>query len=150
MHGLDRWRGRVFHEGDEFGERCAASLSSTAGTVAYPCSTEPMRLVKSAAAALVRREEKGCFQDLETLWCRSGKKGSFLPVGHEPEPLRKCSSSLDDWDSRGSSSQSKLSSVARQNLHELSIGRRRHIERQVMRPQSPQSWRPRYIKYPPT
>ncbi len=30
----------------------------TTGTAAYSCSTEPARLVKSAAAALVRREEK--------------------------------------------------------------------------------------------
>ncbi len=44
------------------------------------------------------------------LRCRSGKKCSFLLVGHKPEPLRKRMSSLDDWDSRGSSGQSKLRS----------------------------------------
>ncbi len=57
---------------------------------------------------------KGCFQDQETSCCRSGKKGSFLLIGREPEPLRKCSLSLDYWDSQGSSGQSKPSfSVAR-------------------------------------
>ncbi len=54
-----RWRSST--RGAEFGERCTASVSTTAGTMAYPCSTEPTGLVKSAAAALVKREEKDCF-----------------------------------------------------------------------------------------
>ncbi len=62
--------------------------------------------MKSAAAALVRREEKGCFQDLEISWSRSLKNGSFLHSGLEVGPLRNRSSSLEDWDSRGLSGQS--------------------------------------------
>ncbi len=67
LQGIDGKRGRDFHEGEEVGKKCAASMSSTTGTAAYPCSTEPKRLVKSATTTLVRQEEKGCFQDLEIL-----------------------------------------------------------------------------------
>ncbi len=48
--------------------------------------------MKSAAATLVRREEKGCFQNLEISWCRSLKNGSFLLSGLELGPLRNRSS----------------------------------------------------------
>ncbi len=64
LHGLDGRRGWDFHEGAEVGEERSERVLDLAWTVAYPCSTEPTRLVKSAAAALVRREEKCCFQDL--------------------------------------------------------------------------------------
>ncbi len=66
---MDRRRGWDFHEGAEVGERCRSEHVLDRRNVAYPYSTEPTRLVKSAATALVRRE-RGYFQDLE-IWVRN-------------------------------------------------------------------------------
>ncbi len=72
--------------------------------------------MKSAAAALVRREENGYFQELEIPRCRSLKIGSFLLSGLECAPMRKRSSSFEARDSWGSSGQSSASfSVARES-----------------------------------
>ncbi len=61
LHGLVGRRGWNFHEGARKGKRWEAIVSSTTGRPVKPCSTEPTRLVKSATAALVRREENGYF-----------------------------------------------------------------------------------------
>ncbi len=74
-----------------------------------PAPQKPARLVKSAAAALVRREEKGCFQDLEILDADHQKRAASLGSGLEFGPLRNRSSSFEARDSRGSSGQSSAS-----------------------------------------
>ncbi len=54
-------------------------------------------VAKSTAVAFMMRAENGCFQDLETSWWRSGKKGSGLWGWAGARLVKKRSSSLD-WD----------------------------------------------------
>ncbi len=54
-------------------------------------------VAKSTAATFVMRAENSCFQDLETSWWRSGKKGSGLRDWAGARLVRKLLSNLD-WD----------------------------------------------------
>ncbi len=65
----------------EIGERCTASVSSITGAAAYPCSTEPTRLVKSAAAALVSRRRKAASKSWRSCDAGRGRKGAFSSPG---------------------------------------------------------------------
>ncbi len=56
---LSRKEGAGLQEGAKEGERWEAKVSLPQAW-RVTCSTEPTRLVKSAAATLVRREENGC------------------------------------------------------------------------------------------